>query len=132
MVSFGGYLLDFEASLSNQLGSTARSKKPNIILNQTLGEIEETSLVVHGQDSFSRSVPREKFGLSGCTHLFFDWPWRGTTAGVWKYEDFECDRKPTCGLTIVYDGYGSQSEHQSTVKLCPFCCLFNLAPSSRR
>lgn len=50
----GAYLLDREASLTNHLGGTARGKKTDILLNQALGQIQQSRLVVDGDDSCSK------------------------------------------------------------------------------
>ena len=46
-----GHSLDREASFTDHLGGTARGKKTDILLNQTLGQVKQTSLVIDGDDS---------------------------------------------------------------------------------
>ena len=48
------YLLDREASLTDHPGGTARGKKANILLDQALGQIQQSRLVVDGDDSCSK------------------------------------------------------------------------------
>lgn len=51
------HLLDREASLTDQLGGTARGKKTDILLDQALGQIQQSRLVVDGDDScFERNT----------------------------------------------------------------------------
>lgn len=47
-----GHSLDREASFTDHLGGTARCKKTDILLNQTLGQVKQTSLVIDGDDSY--------------------------------------------------------------------------------
>jgi Flp pilus assembly CpaE family ATPase len=54
--AFRNNLLDFEASFSDQLSGAARSEEPNIVLDQTFGEIQKASLVVDGQNGLAWSV----------------------------------------------------------------------------
>lgn len=44
-------LLDREAGLTDHLGGTARGKKTDILLDQTLGQIKQTCLVIDGDNS---------------------------------------------------------------------------------
>jgi hypothetical protein len=51
----GVYLLDRETSLTDHLGGTARGKKADILLDQALGQIQQSRLVVDGDDSCSKA-----------------------------------------------------------------------------
>lgn len=50
----GAYLLNGEAGLTDHLGGTARSKKTDILLDQALGQIQQSRLIVDGDDSCSK------------------------------------------------------------------------------
>lgn len=53
----GAHLLDREASLTDHLGGTARGQKTDILLDQALGQIQQSRLVVDGDDScFERNT----------------------------------------------------------------------------
>jgi len=44
------YSLDGEVGLTDHLGGAARGEKADIVLDQTFGQVEQTGLVVDGQD----------------------------------------------------------------------------------
>lgn len=44
------HILDREARLSNHLGSSARSQKPDIVLDETLRQVQQAGLIVDGDD----------------------------------------------------------------------------------
>jgi hypothetical protein len=51
------HLLDREASLTDHPGGTARGKKTDILLDQALGQIQQSRLIVDGDDScFERNT----------------------------------------------------------------------------
>lgn len=47
-------LLDRESTLPDELGCTARGKKADVLLDQTLGQVEQTGLVVDREDGYVR------------------------------------------------------------------------------
>ena len=48
-----GNSLDRESSLTDHLSGTARREKTDFLLDQTLGQVKQTSLVIDGDDSCS-------------------------------------------------------------------------------
>lgn len=48
-----GNSLDRESGLTDHLGGTARCEKTDFLLDQTLGQVKQTSLVIDGDDSYS-------------------------------------------------------------------------------
>lgn len=48
------YSLNRETSLTNHLRSTTGRKKTDILLNQTLGQVKQSSLVIDGNDSYPK------------------------------------------------------------------------------
>lgn len=42
--------LNRESSITNQLRGTARGKQTHIVLDKTLGQVEQTGLVIDGKD----------------------------------------------------------------------------------
>jgi hypothetical protein len=48
-----GDSLDRESSLTDHLSGTARREKTDFLLDQTLGQVKQTSLVIDGDDSYS-------------------------------------------------------------------------------
>lgn len=51
MTSLERDLLDRETGLTDHLGSTARGKKTDLLLDQALGQVKQSSLVIDGDDS---------------------------------------------------------------------------------
>lgn len=48
-----GNSLDRESSLTDHLSGTARREKTDFLLDQTLGQVKQTSLVIDGDDGYS-------------------------------------------------------------------------------
>lgn len=49
-------ILDGHASLANELRSATTGKEPDIVVEQSLGQVKETSLVVDGENSCKQAV----------------------------------------------------------------------------
>jgi hypothetical protein len=49
-----GNSLDGETGLTDHLSGTARREKTDILLDEALGQVEETSLVIDGDDGYSK------------------------------------------------------------------------------
>lgn len=49
----GGDSLDREPSFTDHSGGTARCEQTDIVLDQTLGQVQKASLVIDGEDSCS-------------------------------------------------------------------------------
>ena len=49
------YSLNGESSLTDHLSSTARREEADFLLDEALGQVKETSLVIDGDDSYSTS-----------------------------------------------------------------------------
>lgn len=48
--SLSAHSLDGEVGFTDHLGGAARSKQADIVLDQTLGQVQQARLVVDGQD----------------------------------------------------------------------------------
>ena len=59
-----GNSLDRESGLTDHLSGTARREKTDFLLDQTLGQVKQASLVIDGDDSYSIAKMEFRIGLA--------------------------------------------------------------------
>lgn len=63
---YGHCVLDSHSRLSDHLGSSSGSQKAHILLDQALGQVEKTGLVVDGYNCYDRCQSKLCHGLKKC------------------------------------------------------------------